>query len=51
MAEPDLRARALGAYLGFAVGDARSGNVKRVASAVGEGSISIQMVFKALQDL
>jgi thioredoxin reductase (NADPH) len=35
----------------FAVGDARSGNVKRVASAVGEGSISIQMVFKALADL
>jgi len=35
----------------FAVGDARSGNVKRVASAVGEGSISIQMVFKALPDL
>jgi thioredoxin reductase (NADPH) len=28
----------------FAVGDIRSGNVKRVASAVGEGSISIHLV-------
>ncbi len=35
----------------FALGDARSGNVKRVASAVGEGSISVQIVFKALSDL
>ena len=26
----------------FVVGDARSGNVKRVASAVGEGSIVVQ---------
>lgn len=34
----------------FAVGDARAGNVKRVASAVGEGSISIHLVHKALQD-
>jgi thioredoxin reductase (NADPH) len=32
----------------FAVGDVRSGNVKRVASAVGEGSICIQMVHKVL---
>ena len=32
----------------FAVGDVRSGNVKRVASAVGEGSIVIQMVHRAL---
>jgi thioredoxin reductase (NADPH) len=32
----------------FAVGDIRSGNVKRVASAVGEGSISIHLVHKAL---
>ncbi|MGB9145398.1 MAG: FAD-dependent oxidoreductase [Acidobacteriaceae bacterium] len=32
----------------FAVGDIRSGNVKRVASAVGEGSISIHLVQRAL---
>jgi thioredoxin reductase (NADPH) len=32
----------------FAVGDIRSGNVKRVASAVGEGSISIHLVLRAL---
>ncbi len=32
----------------FAVGDVRGGNVKRVASAVGEGSISISFVHQAL---
>jgi thioredoxin reductase (NADPH) len=32
----------------FAVGDVRAGNVKRVASAVGEGSISIQLVHRVL---
>ncbi len=32
----------------FAVGDARSGNVKRVASAVGEGSIVVHLVHQAL---
>src|SRR5262245_13392733 len=32
----------------FAVGDVRAGNVKRVASAVGEGSISVHLVHKAL---
>jgi thioredoxin reductase (NADPH) len=32
----------------FAVGDVRSGNVKRVASAVGEGSVSISFVHQAL---
>lgn len=32
----------------FAVGDVRSGNIKRVASAVGEGSISIAFVHQAL---
>jgi thioredoxin reductase len=32
----------------FAVGDIRSGNVKRVASAVGEGSIPIHLVHLAL---
>jgi len=35
----------------FAVGDARSGNVKRVASAVGEGAISIHMVHQALAEM
>jgi thioredoxin reductase (NADPH) len=35
----------------FAVGDARSGSIKRVASAVGEGSICVQLVHRALQEL
>ncbi|MEP6714617.1 MAG: NAD(P)/FAD-dependent oxidoreductase, partial [Terriglobia bacterium] len=35
----------------FAVGDVRAGNVKRVASAVGEGSIGVHMVHRALADL
>jgi thioredoxin reductase (NADPH) len=34
----------------FAVGDVRSGNVKRVASAVGEGSIAINLVHRALAE-
>ncbi len=34
----------------FAVGDARSASVKRVASAVGEGSICIQLVHKVLAE-
>ena len=34
----------------FAVGDVRGGNVKRVASAVGEGSIAISFVHRALMD-
>jgi thioredoxin reductase (NADPH) len=34
----------------FAVGDIRSGNVKRVASAVGEGAISIHLVHRALAE-
>ena len=34
----------------FAVGDVRGGSIKRVASAVGEGSISISMVHKVLQE-
>jgi thioredoxin reductase (NADPH) len=32
----------------FAVGDARSGSIKRVASAVGEGSACIQQVHRVL---
>ncbi|MGP8246810.1 MAG: FAD-dependent oxidoreductase [Bryobacteraceae bacterium] len=35
----------------FAVGDARAGSVKRVASAVGEGAISVHMVHRALSEL
>ena len=35
----------------FAVGDVRSGNVKRVASAVGEGAISIHMVHRTLAEM
>ena len=31
----------------FAVGDVRSGNLKRVASAVGEGAIAINLVHRA----
>jgi thioredoxin reductase (NADPH) len=33
----------------FAVGDVRGGNVKRVASAVGEGSIAVAFVHQVLQ--
>jgi thioredoxin reductase (NADPH) len=33
----------------FAVGDVRGGNVKRVASAVGEGSIAIALVHQVVQ--
>ncbi len=35
----------------YAVGDIRSGNVKRVASAVGEGAISIHLVQQALAEI
>ncbi len=35
----------------FAVGDVRAGNVKRVAAAVGEGSIAIYLVHRALAEL
>jgi thioredoxin reductase (NADPH) len=34
----------------FAAGDVRSGNVKRVASAVGEGSISVHLVHRVLAE-
>jgi thioredoxin reductase (NADPH) len=34
----------------FAAGDVRGGNVKRVASAVGEGSIAISFVHRVLQE-
>jgi len=35
----------------FAVGDVRAGNVKRVAAAVGEGSIAIYLVHRVLAEL
>lgn len=35
----------------FAIGDVRSGNVKRVASAVGEGAISVHLVHRTLAEL
>jgi thioredoxin reductase (NADPH) len=35
----------------FAIGDVRSGSVKRVAAAVGEGSTSVTMVHRALAEL
>ena len=34
----------------FAIGDVRGGSVKRVASAVGEGSIAISFVHQVLQE-
>ena len=36
---------------GFAVGDVRSGSIKRVASAVGEGSMAIRLVHDRLRPL
>jgi thioredoxin reductase (NADPH) len=35
----------------FAVGDVRSGSVKRIAAAVGEGSAAVQQVHRYLQRL
>jgi thioredoxin reductase (NADPH) len=35
----------------FAAGDVRSGSVKRIASAVGEGAMSVQFVHRALAEL
>jgi thioredoxin reductase (NADPH) len=35
----------------FAVGDARSGSTKRVAAAVGEGSMCVQLVHRALAEI
>jgi thioredoxin reductase (NADPH) len=35
----------------FAVGDVRSDSVKRIASAVGEGSICVQFVHRALREI
>jgi thioredoxin reductase (NADPH) len=35
----------------FAAGDVRSGSIKRVASAVGEGSMAIQFVHECLKEM
>jgi thioredoxin reductase len=35
----------------FAVGDVRSGSIKRVASAVGEGSMAVRLIHQRLADL
>ncbi len=34
----------------FGVGDVRSGSIKRVATAIGEGSVAVRLVFDRLQD-
>jgi thioredoxin reductase (NADPH) len=34
----------------FAVGDVRGGNIKRIASAVGEGSIAVAFVHQVLHE-
>jgi NADPH-dependent glutamate synthase beta subunit-like oxidoreductase len=34
----------------FAVGDVRAGNVKRIAAAVGEGSVCVELVHRALAE-
>jgi thioredoxin reductase (NADPH) len=34
----------------FAVGDVRSGSIKRVASAVGEGSMAIRLAYQRLAE-
>ena len=34
----------------FAIGDVRAGNIKRVASAVGEGSIAVALIHKVLRE-
>jgi thioredoxin reductase len=34
----------------FAVGEVRSGSVKRIAAAVGEGASSVQLGFRARQE-
>ncbi len=34
----------------FAVGDVRAGSIKRVASAVGEGSVAISFIHQVLQE-
>jgi thioredoxin reductase (NADPH) len=33
----------------FAIGDVRSGSVKRVAAAIGEGSVAVRLAFERRQ--
>jgi thioredoxin reductase (NADPH) len=35
----------------FAAGDVRHGSIKRVASAVGEGAVTVQLIHSYLQEL
>src|SRR5262249_19638386 len=35
----------------FAAGDVRSGSIRRVASAVGEGSVCVQLIHRALREV
>jgi len=35
----------------FAAGDTRHGSIKRVASAVGEGSMAVQLIHQHLEEL
>jgi thioredoxin reductase (NADPH) len=46
--QPDLLETSLPGV--FAVGDVRGGSIKRVASAVGEGSIAISFIHKSLEE-
>lgn len=54
VAPPNFQAMSLAALpvfeFVFAVGDVRANSIKRVASAVGEGSICIQLVHKVLAE-
>jgi thioredoxin reductase (NADPH) len=34
----------------LAVGDVRAGNIKRVASAVGEGAVSVSLIHRLLAE-
>jgi thioredoxin reductase (NADPH) len=35
----------------FAIGDVRSGSIKRVAAAVGEGSMAVRLIFEHLEGI
>lgn len=35
----------------FAIGDVRSGSIKRIASAVGEGAMSISLLHKIISEI
>jgi thioredoxin reductase (NADPH) len=48
---PYLLETSLPGVFAVAVGDVRSGSVKRIASAVGEGSVCVQFVHRALREI